>query len=164
MDISEPPAARETTGLDTLDNFLDEEGIREGVTTRALATIQCAKVRYADQGYAITQPVIVHSRADIASLLRAHRISLGKTCEDIDHRAGWSDRYLTKLEHGDTPSGKRGFTFRQPDPDRPDDGGAVTMSPMAEVWPECYGLSFVLMPTEIAKSIGAVPAPVRVVG
>ena len=32
-------------------------------------------VRYADQAYRITQPVIVHSRADIASLLRAHRIA-----------------------------------------------------------------------------------------
>lgn len=120
------------------------------------------KVRYADQAFAITQPVIVHTRADIASLLRAHRISLGWTCEETDARAGWSDRYVTKLEHGDTPSGKRGYHFREPDPSDPSDGGSVTVSPMGEIWPECYGLAFVLMPVELARSIGAVPAPKRV--
>lgn len=135
--------------------------VSENITTAAQVA---PKVRYADQAYRIVDPVIVHSRADIASLLRAHRISLNMTCEQLDAHAGWADRYVTKLEHGDTPSGKQGFHFRQPDPDDATDGGSVSLSMMAEVWPECFGLSFVLLPTELAKSIGAVPAPKRVVG
>lgn len=120
------------------------------------------RVRYADQGYRINQPVIVHSRADIASLLRAHRIASGLTCEAFDALAGWSDRYVTKLENfkGTITGGTRpSFTIEPPTPGAPD--GTIAASFMAEIWLETAGLALVLLPAELAKSIGAVPAPKR---
>lgn len=112
-------------------------------------------VRYADQAYRITQPVIVHSRADIASLLRAHRIASNETCEQFDGRAGWSDRYVTKAEHGY----RARITIDPPALDRPD--GEISLSFMAEVWLETAGVALVLMPADMAASLGAVPAPRR---
>ena len=113
------------------------------------------RVRYADQAYRITQPVIVHSRADIASLLRAHRIASNETCEQFDGRAGWSDRYVTKAEH----EYRARITIDPPTADKPD--GEIALSFMAEVWLETAGIALVLMPAELAASLGAVPAPKR---
>jgi hypothetical protein len=110
-------------------------------------------VRYADQAYRITRPILVHSRADIASLLRAHRIASNETCEQFDGRAGWSDRYVTKAEH----EYRARITIDPPTPDKPD--GDIALSFMAEVWLETAGIALVLMPAELAKSLGAVPAP-----
>lgn len=114
-----------------------------------------ARVRYADQAYKITAPVIVHSRADIASLLRAHRIASNETCEQFDGRAGWSDRYVTKAEH----LYRARIDVTPPCDAAPD--GDIPMSFMAEVWLETAGLALVLLPAELARSIGAVPAPKR---
>lgn len=115
--------------------------------------------------YRITQPIIVHSRADMASLLRAHRMSLGLTCEAANERAGFADRYINKLENdGPAGSGRKGFHFRPPLPGDPWDGGDVRVSFAGEIWPETLGLSFVLMPVELAKAVGAVPAPQRQAG
>lgn len=123
------------------------------------------RIRHASDAYRITQPVIVHSRADIASLLRAHRIASGMTCEQFDALAGWSDRYVTKLEHGDKPSCKQGVFITPPSSDSPDAAtafsGNVATSFMAEVWLETAGLRLVLMPADMAERIGAVPAPKR---
>lgn len=113
------------------------------------------KVRYADQGYRVTHPIIVHSRADIASILRAHRIASNETCEQFDARAGWSDRYVTKAEH----EVRARITIEPPTPSAPD--GEISTSFMAEVWLETAGLRLVLLPAELAEAIGAVPAPKR---
>lgn len=122
------------------------------------------RVRYADQALAITRPYVVHSRADIASLLRAHRIASGMTCEQFDAVAGFPDRYVTKMENSrDATTGgtRQGFIVRPPDPERPEDAGNVTASFMAEVWLETAGVRLVLMPAELADRIGAVMAPKR---
>lgn len=122
------------------------------------------------QAYEITQPIIVHSRADIASLLRAHRIARKWTCEDLDAIAGFSDRYVTKLENGPDRQrqGKRGFHITPPSSDDASRGeafsGAMSASFTSEVWLETLGLRLVLMPEHLAQSIGAVPAPQKVVG
>lgn len=121
--------------------------------------------RYKWQGaQAVTQPIVVHSRGDIAALLRSHRMAVQMTCEDLDARAGWSDRYATKLEHGDTKSGKAGFVIAPPTTDNPADptsafSGRITISMMGDVWLESLGLALVLMPVQAAKDIGAVMAP-----
>lgn len=116
-----------------------------------------ATVRFA--GERVTVPTIVHSRADIASLLRAHRTALGWTCEETDARAGFSDRYVTKMEHGDTPTGRKGFHINSPTQAQP--AGEIRSSFMADVWLETMGLQLVLLPVETARAIGAVPAPKR---
>ncbi|MFC5373992.1 helix-turn-helix domain-containing protein [Brevundimonas faecalis] len=138
----------------------------EPVTTTA--EIAAPQARRPLQPFAITQPIRVTSRADIASLLRAHRIAMDLTCEAFDERAGWSDRYVTKLENGDKPSCKRGFELTPPTSDNPADkrafSGDITASFMAEVWLETAGLALVLLPEDLAKSIGAVPAPRKIVG
>lgn len=92
-------------------------------------------------------PLIVHSRAEIAQVLADRRRELGETCEDTDHRAGFSDRYVTKLENGGKPGMRQGFHI----------------SPMAEVWLEAMGFALVLMDKAQAAVIGAVRAPARVV-
>lgn len=112
-----------------------------------------------DDAFAITGPIVVHSRADIASILRSHRIAQGMTCEELDARAGFSDRYVTKMEHGDAPQGRKGFHLREPR--SADDGGDIRTSFMADVWLETMGLRLVLMPADVAERIGAVPAPKR---
>jgi len=119
------------------------------------AGCEARPVRYADQAYRITAPVIVHSRADIASLLRAHRIASNETCEQFDGRAGWSDRYVTKAEHGY----RARITIDPPSGASPD--GEISLSFMAEVWLETAGVALVLMPADMAASLGAVPAPKR---
>ena len=104
--------------------------------------------------YEIRQPIIVHSRADIASLLRAHRMARGWTCHEHDHRAGFHDGYTAKLEHGDAKQGRQGFRI-DPATDR------LSVSHCAEVWLETLGVRMVLMPADMAEAIGAVPAPAR---
>ena len=138
----------------------------DDITTHT-AVVVPPKVRFADQAFAIDKPYVVHSRADIASMLRAHRIASGLSCEQFDAVAGFPDRYVTKMENSrDVTTGgtRQGFVVRPPDPERPDDAGSVTASFMAEVWLETAGLRLVLMPAELARSIGAVPAPKRVTG
>ena len=114
--------------------------------------------------YRLVAPVIVHSRADIASILRSHRLASGETCEAFDARAGFSDRYVTKLEHGPRQadgsgqlSGKVGFHFTPPCQAAP--YGDIRSSFMADVWLETAGVALVLMPADLARKIGAVPAP-----
>lgn len=127
-------------------------------------TVQPPKIRFADQALAITRPYVVHSRADIASMMRAHRISMKLSCEQFDAEAGFPDRYVTKLENSrdhTTGGTRQGFIIRPPDPERPDDAGSITASFMAEVWLETAGVRLVLMPAELAEKIGAVPAPKR---
>lgn len=97
------------------------------------------------QSEPLAQAVIVHSRADIAPILADQRRALGMTCEALDAKAGFSDRYTAKLEHGDKPQGRQGFHI----------------SMMAEVWLEALGLRLVLMPAAMAEAIGAVMAPKR---
>lgn len=160
MDVT---AHRDVTDLQTLDSYLAEEAA-DDITTTAL--VIPPKVRFADQAFAITEPYIVHSRADIASMLRAHRIASGLNCEQFDAVAGFPDRYVTKMENSrDVTTGgtRQGFVIRPPDPERPDDAGNITASFMAEVWLETAGVRLVLMPAELAERIGAVPAPKRVV-
>ncbi|WP_292229354.1 hypothetical protein [Brevundimonas sp.] len=88
------------------------------------------------------------------------------TCEDLDAHAGWSDRYTSKLEHGDKPSGKAGFVITPCSSDDPDNStaafsGRISISMMGDVWLESLGLALVLMPVQQAQDIGAVPAPRR---
>ena len=97
------------------------------------------------------RPVIVHSRAQIALMLADLRRAKGMTCEAFDYHAGWSDRYCAKLEHGDKPSGRKGFVV---EPDK------ITVSAMAEVWLEALDAALVLMPKAQAEAIGATPAPI----
>ena len=94
-------------------------------------------------------PTIVHSRAEIAATLAERRRALGMTCEALDYHAGFSDRYTAKLEHGDKPSGRKGFIV-QP--------GKITVSGMAEVWLEALGLRLVLVTIAHADAMGATPA------
>lgn len=113
-----------------------------------------AKRDWHADAYEIRSPVIVHSRADIAGLLRGHRMAKRMTCLEHDDRAGFHQGYTAKLEHGDKPSGKRGFHI-QPESDR------LAVSFMAETWLESLDLALVLMPRWQADQIGAQPAPKR---
>lgn len=117
-------------------------------------------------------PVIVHNRADIAGLLADRRRSMGMTCEAFDYHAGFTDRYVTKLEHGDKPGMKQAFHIMAGDVTVPPDvmdriagllleagfsvaAGAIRITAMAEVWLEACGLSFVIMDNRQADEIGA---------
>jgi hypothetical protein len=124
--------------------------------------------RYPADAYLVTEPVRVSSRSDIAALLRAHRIAKGMTCEQFDERAGWCDRYTTKLENGPErqSQGKVGFHIIPPKSDDPKDAapfsGAIRASFAADIWLQTAGLALVLMPEDLAVKIGAVeyrPAP-----
>lgn len=76
----------------------------------------------------------------MARVLRQARMARGMTCEELDARAGFSDRYAAKLEHPDTPSGKRG----------------LQLSYMAEVWIKALGYRLVLVPDCVAETIAPV--------
>jgi hypothetical protein len=80
----------------------------------------------------------ITNRADMARVLREARMARGETCEALDARAGFSDRYVAKLEHPDTPSGKRG----------------LQLSYMAEIWIRALGYRLVLVPECVAESLG----------
>jgi len=84
--------------------------------------------------------MIVHDRADITGVLVAARKAKGMTCEAFDHHVGWADRYVAKLEHPETPSGRHGFHI----------------SAMADLWLKALGLRLVLMTERQADEIGAV--------
>lgn len=107
--------------------------------------------------YAITSPIIVHSRADIASLLRAHRMARGMSCEQFDAHAGFPDRYVTKLERSDDDGRHRGITITPGGPS----AGSIAMTFMAETWLRGLGLALVVMPEQVAVSMGAIEAPMR---
>ena len=98
------------------------------------------------------KPVVVTNRGDIAAVLADLRRAQGLTCEKFDAKAGFSDRYVAKLEHGDKPQGRQGV---QISPDK------IRMSYMAEIWIETLGAALVLMPRNMAEAIGASPAPNR---
>ena len=108
-------------------------------------------------------PTIVHTRADIAKLLTAERIAAGMTCEAFDYHAGFSDRYVSKMENGGKPGMRQGFHI-EPDAMMIDGDrvthreGRISMSAMAEVWLDALGVSLVLMRTDQAEAIGAAPA------
>lgn len=121
-----------------------------------------APKRYPVEAYQVEHPIRVTSRTDIASLLRAHRVALGMTCEQFDQRAGWADRYTTKLENGPErqEQGKTGFHIVPPISDDPAQGdafaGKIRASFNAELWLQTAGLALVLMPEHTAVTIGAV--------
>lgn len=89
-------------------------------------------------------PIQVHSRADIAAFLAERRRSLGMTCEELDYHAGFSDRYVTKMENGGKPGMRQGFRI----------------SHMAEVWLEALGCALVVVPLDMLAQIGATRCPV----
>jgi hypothetical protein len=105
-------------------------------------------------------PLIVHERGQIASLLAARRAELGLTCEDLDARVGFSDRYAAKLEHPSRPQGRQGFHFDWPSEALP--GGGIRCTGMAEVWLQGLGLRLLLVDAETAERIGATQAPAHV--
>lgn len=92
-------------------------------------------------------PTIVHSRADIAGVLQGLRYAAGMTCEDFDYHAGFSDRYVSKMEHGDKPQGRQGFHVSP---------GKIGMSAMAETWLDALGVRLLLVTAEQADEIGTV--------
>lgn len=104
-------------------------------------------------------PLIVHSRGDITGALVARREALGLTGEQVDDRAGFSERYTAKLEVPYAPCGKTGFIFSHPSEVLPT--GSVRASGMSEVWLETLGLRLVLVDAETAEGIDAKPAPAR---
>jgi len=77
------------------------------------------------------------NRTDAARVMRDVRMAKGMTCLDLDHHAGFQDGYTAKLEHPDTPSGKRG----------------LQVSYMFEVWLEALGYVFALLPQDMAESL-----------
>lgn len=80
----------------------------------------------------------ITNRADMARVLRQARMDQGMTCLELDYRAGFHDGYTGKLEHPDSPSGKRG----------------LQLSYMAEVWIKALGYRLVLVPECVADSLG----------
>ena len=91
-------------------------------------------------------PVIVTSRGDMAAVMAAARRARAETCLAADHRIGFHDGYVAKLEHPDSKSGKRG----------------LRLSFAAEMWLEAFGLVLVVMDRQQAEALGAVAAPLRV--
>jgi hypothetical protein len=97
-------------------------------------------------------PVIVNSRGDIAGFLADLRRAAGMTGEELDYRAGFSDRYTAKLEQGDKPYGRKGFVVEP---------GKIKVWGMGEVWLEALGARLVIVPAAVAEAIGAVAATKR---
>ncbi len=102
-------------------------------------------------------PVVVTDRSDITGTLVQRRHDLGLTGEELDEIAGFSERYVAKLEASLRPQGKLGFHFTQATDVTPT--GVIRPSGMATVWMDALGVSLVLMDKKTADSIGAVPAP-----
>lgn len=88
------------------------------------------------------RPIVITSRADMASILAAARKARSETCLAADNRAGFHDGYTAKLEHPDSKSGKRG----------------LHISAMAEVWLQANGYVLALMTVEQSVALGAVKA------
>lgn len=101
-------------------------------------------------------PLLVDDRSGIAGALIDRRHALGWTCEDLDDRAGWADRYATKLEAQRRPSSKLGFHFSWPTEVLP--SGVIRPSGMAVIWVHSLGLRLVLVDEATADRLGAVPA------
>lgn len=102
-------------------------------------------------------PLLVSSRGQIVSSLVARRHALGWRGEDLDDRAGWAERYCSKIEQPTRPQGRPSFKFAWPCEINP--AGAITATGMADVWLQALGLQLVLVDAATAESIGAVPAP-----
>jgi len=66
------------------------------------------------------------------------RRELGLTCEALDAHAGFSDRYVTKLEH---PAALQGRT-------------ALRVSAMCQVWLDACGVVLVVMDKGQAEELG----------
>lgn len=109
---------------------------------------------------AVTQPIIVHSRADIAGLLRSHRMACGMSCEQFDAHAGFTSGYVTKLENGlqRADGAKHEGVFITPSPVSAGATPTIKVNFMGETWISALGLALVLMPAEQAEAIGAVKA------
>lgn len=123
---------------------------------------------WANDAWRLAHPIRVTSRADIAGILKDMRVARGLTCEEFDAHAGWSDRYVTKMENsaGRTTGGRRqGVHITPPTSDDPHAGraysGEIKTSFMSEVWFESHEVALVLMPRWQADEIGAQPAPKR---
>lgn len=95
-------------------------------------------------------PVLIRSQSDLAPVLAQLRTLSGLTCEEFCAHAGFADRYVNKLEHPDTPSGRKGLLMRD---------GSIKLSAMGEVWLEALGAELVLMPAALARQIGAKTLP-----
>lgn len=85
---------------------------------------------------------VVASNADMADALAKIRRARGMTCEELDARAGFSDRYTAKLEHADKPSGRK----------------ALRLSAMGEVWLHALGYRLLLVPADQVAAVYGVAA------
>lgn len=103
------------------------------------------------------QPLAVHSRGQIVDALVGRRHALGWSGEELDARAGWADRYGSKLERPNRPQGRVGFHFDWPTEVLP--SGSIRAAGMADIWLEALGLRLVLLDEATAGAIGAVDAP-----
>ncbi len=79
----------------------------------------------------------ITNRIDLTRTLADARRARGWTCEELDARAGFSDRYTAKLEHPDTKSGRKG----------------LQLSYMGEVWIKALGYVLALVPAEQAEAL-----------
>ena len=95
----------------------------------------------------------VEDRADFGEILGAVRVAAGWTCEDLDARAGFPDRYLAKLEAAPTAPSKRWGISIGPD--------GVRLAALAAVWLQSLGLALLVVDATTADELGALPAPVR---
>lgn len=91
------------------------------------------------------RPVLVTSAMDAAAVLTLARKAKGWTGEELDARAGWPDRYTSKIENPEKAWGKRG----------------LQVSPMWEIGAQTLGLVLVVMTREEADKLGAEAAPAR---
>lgn len=83
---------------------------------------------------------VVTNRADMAAALATIRRARGMTCEDLDAHAGFSDRYTAKLEHPESPSGRK----------------AIHISAMGELWVDALDYRLLLVPSDVVASFGPV--------
>ncbi|HWW12416.1 MAG TPA: hypothetical protein VN018_07860 [Brevundimonas sp.] len=102
-------------------------------------------------------PLLVSDRSDITSALTQRRHDLGLSGEELDEIAGFSERYVSKLEVPMRAQGKLGFRFDQATDVTPT--GVCRPSGMASIWMAALGVALVLVDQKTADSIGAVAAP-----
>jgi hypothetical protein len=95
----------------------------------------------------------VEDRADFGEILGAVRVAGAMTCEDLDARAGFADRYTAKLEASPEAPSKRWGLAIEP--------AGVRLSAMAGVWLQSLGLALLVVDANTANELGALPAPVR---
>jgi hypothetical protein len=95
----------------------------------------------------------VEDRADFGEILGAVRVAASMTCEDMDARAGFTDRYTAKLEASPEAPSKRWGLAIEP--------AGVRLSAMAGIWLSALGLALLVVDATTADELGALPAPVR---